>query len=159
MLENGIEAPNFSLPNSENIEISLNSFRGVWIVLYFYPKDNTPGCTTEACDFTNEFEEFQNLDSVVIGISPDSPEKHQKFIEKHSLKITLLSDEEKKVLKEYQAWGLKKNFGKEYEGVIRSTYIISPDGKICHSWKNVRVKGHVEIVKKRLVKLQKEYHG
>ena len=159
MLENGIEAPNFSLPNSENIEISLNSFRGVWIVLYFYPKDNTPGCTTEACDFTNEFEEFQNLDSVVIGISPDSPEKHQKFIEKHSLKITLLSDEEKKVLKEYQAWGLKKNFGKEYEGVIRSTYIISPDGKIYHSWKNVRVKGHVEIVKKRLVKLQKEYHG
>ena len=154
MLEKGTEAPNFSLPNSDNIEISLNSFRGNWVVLYFYPKDNTPGCTTEACDFSNEFQEFQKLGATIIGISPDSPERHKKFIEKHSLTITLLSDEDREVLKRYGAWGLKKNFGKEYEGVIRSTYLISPDGKIAYSWKNVRVKGHVEAVKKRLIQLQ-----
>jgi len=159
MLENGIEAPNFCLPNSDNIELCLRDIKGGWIILYFYPKDNTPGCTTEACDFTNEFSEFQKLGATIIGISPDSPDKHKKFIEKHSLKIILLSDEEKRVLKEYQAWGLKKSFGKEYEGVLRSTYIISPDGKIAYSWKNVRVKGHVEAVKKRLIKLQESYNG
>jgi peroxiredoxin Q/BCP len=156
ILEVGTEAPQFCLPNSDDIEVCLNNFPKQWIVLYFYPKDDTPGCTTEACDFTNEFKEFQNLGATIIGISPDSPEKHRKFIEKHNLGITLLSDEEKSVLKDYGAWGMKKNFGKEYEGVIRSTYIISPEGKVAHTWKNVRVKGHVEIVKKRLQKLQEE---
>jgi peroxiredoxin Q/BCP len=154
MLEIGVNAPEFCLKNSDEVEICLKEFSGIWKVLYFYPKDNTPGCTTEACDFTNEFSEFQKLGATVIGVSPDSPEKHRGFIEKHSIGISLLSDEEKGVLKSYDAWGMKKNFGKEYEGVIRSTYIISPDNKIAHGWKNVRVKGHVEIVKKRLQKLQ-----
>jgi peroxiredoxin Q/BCP len=154
LLENGSEAPKFCLKNSDEVEVCLNEFSGIWKVLYFYPKDNTPGCTTEACDFTNEFSEFQKLGATIIGVSPDSPEKHRKFIEKHNLGITLLSDEEKEVLKNYHAWGMKKNFGKEYEGVIRSTYIISPKNTIAHSWKNVRVKGHVDIVKKRLQKLK-----
>jgi peroxiredoxin Q/BCP len=154
MLEIGTDAPSFCLPNSDEVDVCLNEFSGNWIVLYFYPKDNTPGCTTEACDFTNEFKEFLELGATIIGISPDSPAKHRDFIEKHNLKIALLSDEKREVLNLYKAWGLKKNFGKEYEGVIRSTYIISPDRKIAHSWKNVRVKGHVEIVKKRLEKIQ-----
>jgi len=159
MLENGIEAPKFCLQNGDKIEVCLRDILGSWIILYFYPKDNTPGCTTEACDFTNEFKEFQKLDSVIVGVSPDSPEAHRDFIKDYELKIPLLSDENKDVLKLYEAWGLKKNFGKEYEGVIRSTYIISPDGKIAHGWKNVRAKGHVEIVKKRLIKVRESYNG
>jgi peroxiredoxin Q/BCP len=151
MLEKNTIAPDFCLSTHQETEICLRDLDGVIKILYFYPKDNTPGCTTEACDFTNELAEFQKLNATVIGISPDSPEKHKKFIEKHNLSIILLSDESKEILKSYEAWGLKKNFGKEYEGVIRSTYILDENNNILHSWKNVRVKGHVEAVKKRLV--------
>jgi peroxiredoxin Q/BCP len=149
-----MKAPEFCLPNQDETEICLRDLSGKWVVLYFYPKDNTPGCTTEACDFTNEVEEFEDLDAVILGVSPDSPKKHRNFIEKKDLKITLLSDEDKTVLKAYGAWGLKKNYGREYEGVIRSTFIISPDGEIAHEWRNVRVKGHVEKVKEKLKELQ-----
>jgi len=154
MLEKDVEAPLFCLQNGDEIELCLRDILGTWIILYFYPKDDTSGCTTEACDFTNEFKEFQKLDSIIVGVSPDSPETHTAFREKYNLKIPLLSDENREVMKIYEAWGMKKNFGKEYEGVIRSTYIISPDGKIAHGWKNVRTNGHVEIVKKRLIKIQ-----
>jgi peroxiredoxin Q/BCP len=150
-----IKAPEFCLPNQDETEICLRDLKGKWVILYFYPKDNTPGCTTEACDFTNELEEFEELDAVILGVSPDSPKKHRNFIEKKDLKITLLSDENKEVLKAYDAWGLKKNYGREYEGVIRSTFIISPDGEIVAKWRNVRVKGHVEKVKEKLKKLQR----
>jgi peroxiredoxin Q/BCP len=149
-----MKAPEFCLPNQDETEICLRDLSGKWVVLYFYPKDNTPGCTTEACDFTNELEEFEELDAVILGASPDSPKKHRNFIEKKDLKITLLSDEDKNVLKAYGAWGLKKNYGREYEGVIRSTFIINPDGEIAHEWRNVRVKGHVEKVKEKLKELQ-----
>jgi peroxiredoxin Q/BCP len=149
-----MKAPEFCLPNQDETEICLRDLSGKWVVLYFYPKDNTPGCTTEACDFTNEVEEFEDLDAVILGVSPDSPKKHRNFIEKKDLKITLLSDEDKSVLKAYGAWGLKKNYGREYEGVIRSTFIISPDGEIVAEWKNVRVKGHAEKVKEKLKELQ-----
>jgi peroxiredoxin Q/BCP len=149
-----MKAPEFCLPNQDETEICLRDLSGKWVVLYFYPKDNTPGCTTEACDFTNELEEFEELDAVILGVSPDSPKKHRNFIEKKDLKITLLSDEDKNVLKAYGAWGLKKNYGREYEGVIRSTFIINPDGEIAHEWRNVRVKGHVEKVKEKLKELQ-----
>jgi len=149
-----MKAPEFCLPNQDETEICLRDLAGKWIILYFYPKDNTPGCTTEACDFTEAIEEFEDLDAVILGVSPDSPKKHRNFIEKKNLKITLLSDENKDVIKAYGAWGKKKMYGKEYEGVIRSTFIISPDGEIVAEWKNVRVKGHVEKVKQKLKELQ-----
>ena len=149
-----MKAPEFCLPNQDETEICLRDLAGKWIILYFYPKDNTPGCTTEACDFTEAIEEFEDLDAVILGVSPDSPKKHRNFIEKKNLKITLLSDENKDVIKAYGAWGIKKMYGKEYEGVIRSTFIISPDGEIVAEWRNVRVKGHVEKVKQKLKELQ-----
>ena len=156
MLEIGQKAPEFCLKNQDEVEICLKDLKGKWIVLYFYPKDNTPGCTTEACDFTNELEEFEKLDAIILGVSPDSCESHRKFIEKKNLKITLLCDEDKNVLKEYGAWGIKKMYGKEYEGVIRSTFLIDPDGNIAYIWPKVRVKGHVEKVKETLKKLQED---
>jgi peroxiredoxin Q/BCP len=154
MLKIGDKAPNFSLLNQDDVEISLNSFSGKWVVLYFYPKDNTKGCTTEACDFTNDMPQFEELDAVIIGISPDSTKKHRNFIEKRAIGFTLLSDESKDVIKLYDAWGVKKMCGREYEGVIRSTYLIAPDGKIAQIWKNVRVKNHTTKVKEELQKLQ-----
>jgi len=136
----------FCLPNQDGVEICLKDLRGKWIILYFYPKDNTPGCTTEAKDFSSLLNEFEDLGAIVIGVSPDSPKKHCNFIEKHHLKLTLLSDEDKKVLKLFGAWGKKKMYGKEYEGVIRSTFIINPDGEIVKEYKKVRVKEHAQKV-------------
>ncbi len=136
----------FCLPNQDGIEICLRDLKGKWIILYFYPKDNTPGCTTEAKEFSELLDEFEKLGAIIIGISPDSVKKHCNFIEKHNLKITLLSDEEKKVLKAYGAWGIKKMYGKEYEGVIRSTFIINPDGEIVKEYKKVKAKGHASKV-------------
>ena len=156
MLEVGQKAPEFCLKNQDEVEICLKDLKGKWIVLYFYPKDNTPGCTTEACDFTNELEEFEKLDAIILGVSPDSCKSHKKFIEKKNLKITLLCDENKEVLKMYGAWGLKKMCGREYEGVIRSTFIINPEGKVAFYWSNVRVKGHVNKVKEKLIELKEE---
>jgi peroxiredoxin Q/BCP len=154
MLEPGTKAPDFCLPNQDEVEICLRDLKGKWVVLYFYPKDLTPGCTTEACDFTEAMPEFEKLDAVILGVSPDSPEKHRKFIEKKGLGITLLSDENKEVLKAYGAWGPKKMYGREFEGVIRSTFLIDPEGNIAAVWPKVRVKGHVEAVKKKLEELK-----
>jgi len=154
MLEIGTKAPDFCLKNQDETEICLRDLKGKWIVLYFYPKDNTPGCTTEACEFTEALPEFEEMDAVILGVSPDSPKKHRNFIEKKGLKITLLSDEEKEVLQAYDVWKLKKNYGREYMGVVRTTYIIDPEGNIAWGWTNVRVKGHVEAVKEKLKALQ-----
>jgi len=143
----------FCLPNQDNVEICLKDLKGKWIILYFYPKDNTPGCTTEAKDFSSLLDEFEDLGAIVIGVSPDSPKKHCNFIEKQDLKLTLLSDEEKKVLKTFGAWGKKKMYGKEYEGVIRSTFIINPEGEIVKEYKKVRVKGHAQKVLEDLKKI------
>ncbi|MHA1941833.1 MAG: thioredoxin-dependent thiol peroxidase [Promethearchaeota archaeon] len=145
-LEIGDEAPGFCLPDKDYKEFCLKDFRGKFVILYFYPKDNTPGCTTEAIGFTGILPKFQDLDATVIGISPDSPESHAKFVEKKSLKVTLLSDADKRVLKAYGKWGLKKFRGKEYMGVVRSTFLIDPEGKIAHIWPKVSVKGHPEDV-------------
>ena len=155
MLNVGDTVPDFCLPNQDEEEICLRDLKGKWIVLYFYPKDNTPGCTTEAQDFTAALKDFEKLDAVVLGVSPDSPQKHRNFIEKKDLKITLLSDEEKELCKLFGCWQLKKFMGKEYMGVVRSTYIIDPDGKIAAKWEKVKVKGHVDEVKKKLEALQK----
>ena len=154
-LKVGIDAPKFRLPDKDNKEVSLKDFKGKYVILYFYPKDNTPACTTEAIGFTGILSALQKLDAVVIGISPDSPESHTKFIEKKNLKIILLSDVDKKVIAEYGKWGLKKFRGKEYMGVIRSTFLIDPDGKIAHIWPKVSVKGHPEDFKRILKELIK----
>lgn len=153
-LQIGDKAPNFSLPNQDNAEISLQDFRGSWVVLYFYPKDKTPGCTQEACDFRDNLANLSGLNAVVLGVSPDNVKTHQSFIDKESLNFTLLSDTDKKALKSYGAWGLKKLYGKEYEGVIRSTFVIDPQGKIAFLWKNVKVKGHIDAIKEKLQELQ-----
>jgi peroxiredoxin Q/BCP len=154
MIEIGQKAPEFCLPNQDNEEICLRDLRGSWIVLYFYPKDNTPGCTTEACDFTEALPDFTDLGAAILGVSPDSVKKHQNFIAKKELKITLLSDEEKEVLQAYGVWQLKKNYGREYMGVVRTTYLIDPDGTVAYVWPKVRVKGHVEAVKEKLAELK-----
>jgi peroxiredoxin Q/BCP len=124
------------------------------VVLYFYPKDNTKGCTMEAIEFTAAEEEFGEKNAVVLGVSPDSLESHHKFKEKHELGITLLSDTEKTMLEEYGVWQKKKMYGREFMGVVRSTFIIDPEGKIGHIWRKVRVKGHVDAVMETLSKLQ-----
>ena len=133
----------------------MRDFRGKWIVLYFYPKDNTSGCTREAVDFIEHLDEFEKLNAAVLGVSPDSVKSHQRFIEKHNLKVTLLSDPEHKVIEQYGAWQLKKMYGREYYGVVRSTFLINLDGHISYIWPKVKVKGHVEEVKKKLIELSK----
>lgn len=148
--EAGDKAPDFTLPDQDENRVSLNDFKGKTVILYFYPKDNTSGCTKEAIGFTEVKNELSKKGAVVLGVSPDSPKSHRNFIEKKELKITLLSDPEHKVLEKYGAWGLKKNYGREYFGVIRSTFIISPDGKILYRWKNVKVNGHIDAVLKKL---------
>jgi len=146
-LKKGDVAPDFCLPDKDKNEVCLKDHKGKYTIVYFYPKDNSPGCTTEAIGFTGILSELQQLNAEVIGISPDSPESHAKFIEKKNLKVTLLSDEKKEVLKKWGAWGLKKFRGKTYMGVIRSTYLVTPEGKILYTWPKVSVKGHSEEVK------------
>ncbi|MDK9693303.1 MAG: thioredoxin-dependent thiol peroxidase [Sulfurimonas sp.] len=150
MIQLESKAPEFCLPNQDDVEICLRDLRGKWIVLYFYPKDNTPGCTTEACDFSEAAPDFSTLNAVIIGVSADSTKSHRGFIEKKDLMITLLSDESTSMMQEYGVWALKKNYGKEYMGIVRSTLIINPDGIIKAIWKNVKVKEHARIVKEKL---------
>jgi peroxiredoxin Q/BCP len=142
------------LPNQDDIEICLRDLKGKWIVLYFYPRDNTPGCTTEACEFTQAAVDFLDLDAIVLGVSADSTKKHRNFIEKKNLGITLLSDEETTMMQKYGVWQLKKNYGKEYMGIVRTTYIINPDGIVKALWKKVRVKDHVAKVQEELESLR-----
>jgi thioredoxin-dependent peroxiredoxin len=154
MLEVGQKAPEFCLPNQDDVEICLRDLKGKWVVLYFYPKDSTPGCTTEACEFTDAMPEFGNMDAIILGVSADSTKRHRNFIEKKELTITLLSDEGTDMIQEYGVWQLKKNYGKEYMGIVRSTFIIDPKGVVQAVWDKVRVKGHVEAVKEKLKELQ-----
>ena len=154
MVEVGQKAPEFCLPNQDDVEICLRDLKGKWVVLYFYPKDNTPGCTTEAREFTEALPDFSDLDAVILGVSGDSTKKHRNFIEKKSLGITLQSDESTEMMQEWGVWQLKKNYGREYMGVVRSTFIIDPEGVVQASWEKVRVKGHVEAVKEKLKELQ-----
>jgi peroxiredoxin Q/BCP len=149
-IEVGQEAPEFALPDQDDIRVALSELRGQWVVLYFYPKDDTPGCTTEACEFTEGIEAFRDLDAVVLGCSPDSPERHRKFIAKHGLAVRLLSDPDHEVMETYGAWGEKVLYGRTSVGVIRSTVLIDPKGRIAHHWKRVKSKGHAEKVRERL---------
>lgn len=154
MLKIGSVAPEFCLPNQDDIEICSRDIRGKWVVLYFYPKDSTPGCTTEACDFSEAIDDFSDMDAIILGVSGDSTASHRRFIEKQNLGITLLSDESKQMIESYGVWQMKKNYGKEYMGIVRTTYIIDPDGVVRAAWENVRVKDHALIVKNELEKLQ-----
>lgn len=148
----GQTAPNFSASDREGNSISLQDLSDSWLILYFYPKDNTPGCTTEAQEFSEYAGRFKDLGANIIGISPDSQQSHGKFIDKHDLSIQLLSDPNLTAIKAYGAWRLKKFMGKEYMGVVRSTFLISPEGKIVAVWDKVRVKNHVEKVFQELKK-------
>jgi peroxiredoxin Q/BCP len=149
----GDKAPFFSLANHEGHEVTLGDFIGRWIVLYFYPKDDTPGCTTEACEFSSGIAAFRKLKADIVGISPDPIESHRGFIAKHKLAVTLLSDPGHDVAEKYGAWGTKKMYGRESHGVIRSTFLIDPEGKIAYIWSNVRAAGHAEKVREKLAEL------
>lgn len=155
MLKVGEKASLFSLANQDDISISIKDFIGKWIILYFYPKDNTSGCTIQAVDFTTLIETFDKMNCVILGVSPDSTSSHQNFIKKQSLGITLLSDTNKDVLKTYNAWGKKKMYGKEYDGVKRSTVIIDDKGNIAKIYENVRAKEHAQTIIEDLKTLQK----
>jgi peroxiredoxin Q/BCP len=166
MLKIGEIAPSFCAANQDDVEICSRDLQGKWIVLYFYPKDLTPGCTTQACDFTDKHSSFDDLDAVILGVSPDDTTKHRKFIDSKDLTITLLSDTSKKMCEDYGVWQLKQFMGKEFMGVVRTTFIIDPDGKLAAIWPKVSVrkkksvKGekieilHVDEVKEKLQELQ-----
>ncbi|HPW56638.1 MAG: peroxiredoxin [Thermoanaerobaculaceae bacterium] len=150
----GAPAPTFSLPDQDGVTVSLGSLAGNWVVLYFYPKDDTPGCTTEACEFTASITDFVDLDAVVLGCSPDTPASHRRFIAKHGLKLRLLSDPERTVLSAYGAYGEKKMYGKPVMGVIRSTVIVDPAGKVAAHWPTVKAAGHAAVVAAKLRELR-----
>ncbi|NWF59819.1 MAG: thioredoxin-dependent thiol peroxidase [Fischerella sp.] len=150
----GEKAPDFTAPDQNGNSVSLSDFQSNWLVLYFYPKDDTPGCTTEAKEFSEFSQEFSALGAKIAGISPDSEKSHCKFINKHNLSLQLLSDPEHQVCETYGVWQLKKFMGKEYMGVVRSTFLIAPDGELAYVWSNVKVKGHVQAVLAKLQELQ-----
>jgi peroxiredoxin Q/BCP len=153
MIDIGMKAPPFTLQDQLGATVKLAPLAGKWVVLYFYPRDDTPGCTTEACEFTSGMKEFRELDAVVLGCSPDSPESHRKFIAKHKLTLDLLSDPDHKVMEKYGAWGEKTLYGKKSVGVIRSTVIIDPNGRVAHRWAKVVTAGHAEKVRLKLLEL------
>lgn len=142
VLQEGTLAPEFELNDSQGNTHKLSDYRGRTIVLYFYPRDNTPGCTKEACSFRDSYQDFRIEGAEVIGISPDSEKSHTNFIDKFELPFTLLSDPDHKVCEAFGAWGLKKNYGREYEGVFRTTFVIGPDCMIKKVFKNVKPSEH-----------------
>ena len=143
-----MKAQDFSLLDQDGKIHSLSQYKGKWIVLYFYPKDDTPGCTKEACNFRDSIQELKNLGVVILGVSKDSVQSHKKFSEKYHLNFPILSDETKKVIKLYKAWGKKSIFGRDFEGILRMTYLINPDGEISKVYKNVNPSIHSgEIIK------------
>ncbi|MBI4978977.1 MAG: thioredoxin-dependent thiol peroxidase [Spirochaetes bacterium] len=146
MVTIGKKAPVFSLPDQNGEKVSLGSFTGKWLVLYFYPKDSTPGCTIEAVSFTKSLGDLTKRNAAVAGISADSCESHAKFAEKSKLGITLLSDEKKSVIKKYGVWQEKNNYGKKYMGIVRTTFLINPAGTVVKVWEKVKVDGHAEDV-------------
>ena len=154
MIEIGKKAPAFRAMDQGGETVTLASKKGKWVVLYFYPKDDTPGCTVEACDFTAGIKAFEKLDAVVLGCSKDSVESHAKFAAKHRLKVCLLSDPEREILSAYGAWGEKTLYGKKVTGVIRSTVLVDPAGKVAHHWASVRAAGHAEQVRAKLEELR-----
>ena len=142
----GAHAPDFTLPRNGGGEVTLSALTGKVVILYFYPKDDTSGCTTEAIEFSARGAQFEAANAVVIGISPDSVKSHDKFAAKHALTVMLASDEQKSVLEAYGVWTEKSMYGKKYMGVERTTVLIAPDGTIARIWPKVKVAGHAEAV-------------
>ena len=154
ILEVGQKAPNFSIPDQNVKKIELEHLLDKWTVVYFYPRDDTPGCTVEAKEFTDLSKKFNEHGASIYGISPDTEAKHCKFIEKHNLSVELLADTEKVMLADYGVWQEKSMYGKTYMGVVRTTYLINPAGEIAEAWTKVKAKGHAEAVLERLVELK-----
>ncbi|WP_440951930.1 peroxiredoxin [Methanococcoides sp. FTZ1] len=152
----GEKAPGLCLPDAEGNEVSLDDLRGKWVILYFYPKDNTAGCSIEAMEFTRLKPDFEKEGAFILGVSKDSQKSHQKFIEKKELGITLLSDESTEGQQSYDVWHLKKMAGREYMGTVRTTFIIDPEGNIAKVWDKVKAKGHAMEVLEALRKIKGE---
>jgi peroxiredoxin Q/BCP len=146
----GTLAPDFALPDQEGRVHRLSDYRGRWVVLYFYPKDDTPGCTKEACGFRDRMGDLQALGAVVLGVSADDVASHKRFAEKYGLNFPLLADPERQAILAYRAWGKKNLYGKEYEGVLRQTFLIDPEGRIAKAWRKVSPEGHAEEVAEAL---------
>jgi len=145
-LNTGDKAPSFQATDQNGKPVSLNDFKGKKLALYFYPKDNTPGCTNEACSLRDNFRILKEKGIEILGVSPDSDASHKKFIDKYTLPFNLIPDKEKKIIKDYGAWGLKKLYGKEYEGLIRTTFLIDENGIIQHIFKKVDTKNHAQQI-------------
>lgn len=146
ILQAGESAPEFTLADADEEQLRLKDLLGRWVVLYFYPRDNTPGCTLEAIDFSRLREEFAALDAVIVGVSKDSCQSHRKFAARHGLSLLLLSDPDSTVQKSFGVWRPKKFMGREFLGTVRSTFLIDPAGKIARVWDNVRAAGHADEV-------------
>lgn len=155
-VEVGVAAPDFTLERHDGSQVTLSSFKGKSVVLYFYPKDMTPGCTTQACDFRDHHTDFSDLQTVIIGISTDSTARHSKFIEKYELPFVLLADEDHRVCEQYGVWKEKKLYGKTYMGIERSTFLIDAAGIVRQVWRKVKVKNHVNEALQAVRELQAE---
>jgi peroxiredoxin Q/BCP len=153
-LSAGDKAPDFTLPDQDGKEHTLSNYKGSPVVLYFYPKDQTSGCTKEACAFRDDYSAYQEAGVTILGVSPDSSKSHTNFIAKHDLPFTLLADTEREVLKLYGAWGLKKMYGREYEGVLRTTYLIGADGRIAKVYEKVKPAAHSKEILADLKELE-----
>ena len=156
MIKEKTLAPIFKLPSTNKKEFSLKDFSGNFVVLYFYPKDDTPGCTTETVDFNKLLPKFKKLNCEILGISKDNLKSHEKFRNKYKIKFDLLSDEEIKVLRKYKVWAKKKFMGREFMGIVRTTFLIDKKGKILKIWNNVKVKDHAKEVLETLINLVKK---
>jgi peroxiredoxin Q/BCP len=150
MLQKGDPAPDFTLPSDEGDDVTLSSFRGRRVVLYFYPKDDTPGCTVQACDFRDVAPRFEGVDAVVLGVSPDSAASHRKFRDKYGLNFPLLADEDRAVADAYGVWKKKKLYGRTFLGIERSTFLIDEEGRIAEVWRKVKPKGHADMLSELL---------
>lgn len=155
-LQIGQIVPDFRLPSNGGQEVSLSEFRGHKVIIYFYPKDMTAGCTQQACDFRDHNEVFKELGVIVLGISGDPVKSHDKFAAKHGLPFPLLSDEDHSVCRMFGVWQLKKMYGREYEGIVRSTFLIDEEGRLVKEWRGIRVRGHVEAILQAVKEAGKE---
>ncbi|PIR44651.1 MAG: thioredoxin-dependent thiol peroxidase [Candidatus Vogelbacteria bacterium CG10_big_fil_rev_8_21_14_0_10_51_16] len=156
-LKTNSQAPEIKLPDQDGKVHKLSDYKGKWVLVYFYPKDDTPGCTKEACAIRDDFDNFEKLKIKVLGVSADSVAKHKKFAEKYNLPFTLLADEEKKTVGDYGVWAEKKFLGKKYMGILRSSFLINPKGKIAKIYENVKPAEHAEAVRKDVVELVAQY--